>query len=247
MIGFRKKPEPSGREDSHGDAASVAGVLPNTPAALYEKAQQEYAERYGTSKVEAARWFLIALACIVLAITGVATTAMLLPLKEVRPWVVEVNPGTGVVNRPVEVQRVDPNIGVVKAELARWVEAVYTIDPLRTSDLLRWANGRAADKAVGQFAEFRSRERIFDRIQREPDMVREVRITAVDVSQKGTAFIFLSTTERTGAQTPPPEKTKRYRVTLNYRFSPATQERDLLANPLGILVTFFSDAEERAL
>jgi len=228
---------------AHGSEATSS----NKPAALYEKAQQEFAEIYGSSKVEAARWFLVSIACIVLAIGAVITLNAILPLKEVRPWIVEINPSTGVVNRPVEVQHVDPNVAVVKAELARWVEAVYTIDPLRSSELLRWANGRTADMAIGQFAEFRARERIFERIQREPNLVREARVTAVDVSQRGTAFIFVMTTERSGAQTPPPEKTKRFRVTLNYRFSPATQEHELLANPLGIMVTFFSDAEERAL
>ncbi len=36
------------------------------------------------------------------------------------------------------------------------------------------------------------------------------------------------------------------RVTLNYRLVPPTQEADLLTNPLGLYVTFFSDIEERA-
>lgn len=239
MFGSKKQSTPP-------EARRADATLINTPPALMDRPQQHFAEIYGSAKVEAGRWFLVAIAAIVLAIAAVLTLNVILPLKEVRPWVVEVTP-SGVVNRPVEVQRVDPNVSVVKAELARWVEAVYTIDPLRTSELLRWANGRAADKAVAQFAEFRSRERIFERIQREPDMVREVRVTAVDASQNGTAFIFVTTTERTGAQAPAPEKTKRYRITLNYKFSQATQEKELLENPLGIYVTFFSDAEERAL
>lgn len=219
----------------------------NTPPALFGVAEAKFAEIYGSSKVEAARWFIGAMLALLLAITAVASIAFILPLKEVRPWVVEINPATGIVNRPVQVEHIDPNIAVVKAELARWVEAVYTIDPLRSSDLLRWANSRSADKAIGQFTEFRGRERIFERIRNEPEMVREVKVTAVDASQRGTAFIFVTTMERVGSKPASADKVKRYRVTLNYRLIPATQEADLLANPLGILVTFFSDAEERAL
>jgi type IV secretory pathway component VirB8 len=242
--------DPSEERPSKGKKADPLDVLTkqsNTPAAVYEKGAAKFAEIYGSSKVEAARWFLMAILASLLAITAVATLAVVTPLKEVRPWVVEINPTTGIVNRPVQVERIDPNMAVVKAELARWVEAVYTIDPLRSSQLLRWANSRAADKAVGQFTEFRARERIFERIRGEADMVREVKVTAVDASVRGTAFIFITTTERVGSAPPAADKIRRYRVTLNYRLTPATQEADLLANPLGILVTFFSDAEERAL
>lgn len=224
----------------------LAGQM-NTPPSVFGKSEARFGEIYGSAKVEAARWFIASMLALLLAITAVLSLVFILPLKEVRPWVVEINPGTGVVNRPVQVERIDPNLAVVKAELARWVEAVYAIDPQRSSQLLRWANSRAADKAVGQFAEFRSRERIFERMRSETEMVREVKITAVDATVRGTAFIFVTTTERVGSQPPSAEKIKRFRVTLNYRLTPATQEAELLANPLGILVTFFSDAEERAL
>lgn len=255
MFGLGQRKERQGATRDPGTVV-VGGTRPsagafeasgNTPPSQYAKAAREFAEIYGSSMVNAQRWFLVALGCIVLAITGLLTAVSVLPLKEVRPWIVEVNSETGVVNRPVQVQRIDPNVAVIKSELARWAEAVYAIDPQRSSESLRWANARSADKAVGQFAEFRSRERIFERIQREPDMVRQVRVTAVDASQNGTAFIFLTTTERVGAAAPDPAKTKRFRVTLNYRLVPATQEGELLTNPLGLFVTFFADAEERAL
>lgn len=237
-----------GQSEQEGTSASgqylTAG--PNTPASLYNQAADKFAEIYGGPLVAANRMFVISFGCVALALASVGTVAFMLPLKEVRPWVVPVTP-EGTVNRPVEVQRIDPNVAVIKAELARWAEAVYAIDPLRSSDLLRWANARTADKAVSQFAEFRARERIFERISREADMVREVKVTAVDVSQKGTAFIFLTTAERMTAGSPAPDKVKKFRVTLNYRTLTPTQEKDLLANPLGLFVTHFADIEERAL
>lgn len=218
----------------------------NTPASVYEAAEGKFAEIYGSALVNANRSFLIAVGCVLLALASVASVATIFPLKEVRPWVVEVNPQSGVVNKPVQIERIDPNMGVIKSELARWVEAVYMIDPLRTQDSLRWANARAADKGVQQFAEFRARERIYERMRSEPEMMREARVTAVDVSRKGTAFIYVTTTERVAAAAPTPDKIKRVRVTLNYVLVPPTTEVALLANPLGLYVTFFSDAEERA-
>lgn len=218
----------------------------NTPPSVYDEAANKFAEIYGSSRMEAQRWFVVAAGCLLLATACVATLAMLVPLKEARPWVVEVNPTSGVVNKPVEILRVEPNVAVIKSELGRWAEAVYGIDPLRSSEALRWANARSAEKAVTQFAEFRARERIFERINREPDMVREVKVTAVDVSQKGTAFVFLTTSERVGAGTPSADRSKRYRVTLNYKVVPPNQEKEMLENPLGLYVTFFSDVEERA-
>lgn len=229
-----------------GAPAAYLQSASNTPPSVYEQAEAKFAEIYGGSMVGANRSFLIAFGSILVALASVASVATIFPLKEVRPWVVEVNPTTGVVNKPVQIDRVDANMAVIKSELARWVEAVYMIDPLRTQEALRWANARAANKGVQQFAEFRAREKIYERMRAEPDMVREAKVTAVDASRKGTAFIYVTTTERVGAAPPTPDKTKRVRVTLNYALVPPTTEEALLANPLGLYVTFFSDAEERA-
>ena len=227
-------------------AAPAIASLPNTPPSVYAQAEAKFAEIYGSAQVQAHRAFLLAFGCVLLALVSLATVLVVLPLKEVRPWVVEVNPASGLVHRPVQVERLEPNTAVIKSELARWAEAVYAIDPLRSSEALRWANSRTADKAVGQFTEFRARERIYERMRSEPDLVREAKVAAVDVSRQGTAFIFLATHERVGTAAPDPARSKRFRVTLNYRLVLPTREADLLANPLGLFVTFFSDTEERA-
>lgn len=226
-------------------SAPALAQLPNTPSAVYEEGARQFAEIYGSSKVQAQRWFLVSLGCIVLALTALLSVALLLPLKDIRSFVVEVNPTSGVVNKPVEVQKIDPNTAVIKSELARWVEAMYTIDPLRSDELQRWAGERSADKAVAQAREYRGRERLYERVAREPDTVREARVTAVDVSQKGTAFVFVTTTERVGTAPPTPEQIRKFRVNLNYKLLAPTDEAKLYANPLGLYVTFFSDVEER--
>lgn len=230
------------------EAATVDGIRAqsNTPAATLGDGAQQFAEIYGSAMVNSARWFVISVACVLLAIAAIATLAVLLPLKEVTPYVIEVNPGSGLVSRPVEVTKVSPNIAVVKSELSRWAEAVYTIDPLRTNDFFKYANVRSRGKAVAQFAEFRGREQVFSRLQKESGLVREVQVSSVDASQTGVAFIFLKTLERTGSQSVDASKVKRYRLTLHYQIDPPREESALLANPLGLYVIFFNEAEERS-
>lgn len=231
--------------ERRASAPSLVG-LANTPPAVFEQAANEFAEIYGSAKVQAGRFFVIAVGCVVIALAAVATVAFLMPLKEIRPWLVQVEDQRGVVSKPVELLKVEPSIAVIKSELARWVEAMYVIDPLRTEEQQRWAYERSADKALAQTQEFRGRERVYERIRREPETIREARVTAVDASQKGTAFVFVTTTERAGTAAPTPEQVRKYRVTLNYKMLPPTDEAKLLANPLGLYVTFFSDVEERA-
>jgi type IV secretory pathway component VirB8 len=233
-------------QQERSQAAPSLERLANTPIAVFHEGEERFAEIYGSSKVQAQRAFLIALGCVVLAISALLTVAMMLPLKEVRPWYVEISPSSGIVGRPVEALKVDPSQAVIRSELARWVEAMYTVDPLRSDELQRWAAGRTADKAVPQTQEFRGRERLYERIARELDTIRESRVTAVDATQKGTAFVFVTTTDRTGSQPPAPEQTRKFRVTLNYKLLPPTDEAKLIANPLGLYVTFFSDVEDRA-
>ena len=236
-----------GRQDDDGGGALPAlAEAANTPASVFEEAAAGFAEIYGSSMVREQRWFIVTTLCVLLAISTVAAIALLLPLKQVRSFMVEVKRVTGVVNRPVEVLQVDQRLAVIKSALARWTESMYTLDPLRTREAQRWATERVADKAVSQAAEFRARERVYERITREPDLVREAKVSAVDASQKGTAFVFVTTTERVGAGTPTGEQIKRYRLTINYKLLPPTDEAKLIANPLGLYVTFFSDVEERS-
>lgn len=244
---FNKRPPQDPAAESPRARRSGLTDLRNTPAVVKSEVLDKFGEIYGTAMVNSTRWFIFGMGGLVLAICSLLGVLSLLPLKEVRPWVVEVNPQTGVVNRPVEVLAVDPNVAVVKAELARWVESVYTIDQTRTVDLLRWANGRCADKCLAQFGEFRAREKIYERLERDKDLSREAKVITVDVAQKGVAFVFVQTSERLSSSSTAAPEVKRYRVTLNYRFAPAKQEQDLFANPLGIVTTFFSDAEERKL
>lgn len=218
----------------------------NTPAGAFDDGREEFAEIYGSATANSARMFVLACLALILSIAMAITVATLLPLKETAPWLVPYDKTSGLVDRPIEVVKVTPNEAVVKAELAKWVDWVYTIDTLRTTELYKSANSRARDKAIGQFTEFRIREKTFERIQKEPGLSREVKVSSVDASQTGIAFVFLTTTERSSAGQSSADKVKRYRLTLHYQLDPPKNQADLLVNPLGIYVTFFNEAEEKA-
>jgi type IV secretory pathway component VirB8 len=214
----------------------------NTPPAIYSEGVDKFAEIYGGAMLSQTRFFVISVLSVLALIICATAIVVMTPLREVVPYVVEVEPGKGVVNKPIEVQKITPQQSVIKSELARWADAVYTIDPLRTQDNYRWANARARDKAVSQFAEFRTNEKVYERIQKEPGLVREVVVSSVDASQKGIAFVFLQSTER--GQGGGVLGTKRHRLTLHYEIDPPKEESALLLNPLGIYVTFFNATEE---
>lgn len=231
---------PVKKNSGRSDLASA----PNTPLAVYETGAARFAEIYGSSMVSSNRMFVISIACVLLSGMALMVVLMLFPLKTIQSWVVEVNPANGLVSKPIEVQKIAPSIAVVKSELARWAEAVYTLDVIRTPELYKWANARARDKAIPQFSEFRVREKSYERLQKDASLFRDVKVTSVDASQSGIAFVFLTTTERQG--TGEDVIKKNIRLTLHYVLDAPKTESDLLANPLGIYVVFFNESEERA-
>ena len=87
----------------------------NVPVATLSDGADQFAEIYGSLQVNSNRYFVIGVLSLLVALASVATLVVLLPLKEVVPYVVEVNPGSGLVNKPIEVTKVSPNIAVVKA------------------------------------------------------------------------------------------------------------------------------------
>lgn len=243
---FRKEeqddaPKASAKKASSKNALAAAQ---NTPLAVYETGAAKFAEIYGSAMVSSNRMFVLSAASVLLAVMAMLVVMMLFPLKSIQSWVVEVNPASGLISKPIEVQKIAPSIAVVKSELARWTESVYTLDVIRTPELYKWANARARDKAIPQFSEFRVREKSYERLQKDASLFRDVKVTSVDASQSGIAFVFLTTTERQG--TGEDVIKKNIRLTLHYVLDSPKTESDLLANPLGIYVVFFNESEERA-
>lgn len=204
----------------------------------------EFAEIYGSALVAQRRMFLLCVLMALLTIGAIVALAQVASSKVAIPWFVQVNDSRGVISQPVRIQNITPGDAVLKAELAKWVEWVYSIDVRQTPAFLRNANGRVRGMAVEQFSQYRAQEDIYTKLREQPDLIRLVKVTSVDLSQKGIAFVFMQTTEGRGATAPTNPRT--FRITINYALIPPATEEEIFANPLGLFVTFFNTIEERS-
>lgn len=204
----------------------------------------EFAEIFGSAMVSHSRLFVICLVMGMISAFSVFALWQSSRDKVAIPWLVEVNNQTGDIARPVRMDTVTPSQAVIKAELAKWVEHAFTIDPKMSMAYLREATTKTTGRAVGQFREFRVEHDIVNKITRQPNYLRFAKVSSVDMSQKGYAFIFVRTHEvlLDGKEANP----KNFRVRLDYTLIPPKTEEELLSNPLGFYVSLFSPVEERS-
>ena len=220
-----------------GDAATA-------PAGLYKDPAGEFAEIYGSALVGQQRMFVVACMCVALAFASFVMYVLNSRSNIAVPWIVEVNDRQGVLSKPVRIEPVRPADAVLKAELAKWIEKVFTIDQLRTRQLFGEANVMTRGLGTEQFTEFRLRQSIADRMTRDASLQRRAEVRSVDVSTPGVAFIFLTTQEAQGTNAS--SATASFRITLKYEIIPPATEKDILANPLGLYITSMNVTEEEA-
>lgn len=218
--------------------------LPSTPVGVFSDPVNAFAEIYGGAKVGEQRMFVVAVAAIALALAAFAMYVVNSRSNIAVPWLVEVNGQQGVINKPVRIETVRPSDAVLKAELAKWIQKIFTIDNLRSKQLFGEANKMTKGLGTEQFTEFRVKQNVTERMTRDVTLQRRAEVRSVDVSQKGVAFLFLSTHEAQGNN--PNSASAAYRVTLKYEINPPQTEEEILANPLGLYITSMNVTEEGA-
>jgi len=186
--------------------------------------------------------FVVVILTIGLAVCAVVLLFINAQKSVAIPWLVEVNAESGVVNKPVRIEAIKPSQAVIKAELARWVTKIFTIDSIQTPQLFRDANVMTKGLGTQQFTEFRVKQKVIERLTKDPTLQRKATVSSVDVSQTGVAFIFLTTQEAHG--TDANTGSARFRTTLKYDLVPPETEREIMANPLGIYITSLNVIEE---
>lgn len=232
---FRRKQQPAAEafDATPRTERSGKGPLRNTPPVAADPAIRLFAELFGDPQANAARWFVCAVvAWVIVVILGLALYR-LTPLKQTVPYLVEASE-QGTVVRIARASDYRPTDAMVRAELGRWVERVMVIDPYLTRENLRQSTLLLRGKAVAQHRDLVVEDAAFSRLISTPSLVRSVDRVSVDVSQPGLAFIFVTTTERTGAGDPLVQK---WRFTVHYVLSPPTTEAELMANPTGLNIT----------
>jgi len=216
--------------------------LRDAPAGLYSDPAGKFAEIYGSAKVTQARMFVAALACAAVAGIAVVGAVTLANRSTAVPFYVAVNDDGGIRNVPTKIESIRPNQAVIKAELAKFIVNIFTIDPKLTPRFFKAANVMTSGLGTSQFADFRTEQKINERLANEPEMTRTPVVTSVDISQPGVAFAFLSTTESRGDASK--VLVAKWRVTVKYELQPPKTEVEILANPLGLFVTGLNITQE---
>lgn len=221
---------------------SGAAERPRGPAGagVHLNARVQWMERYGEYVAAAARWRRTALAALAVAALATAVAGWLGSRPRMVPYVVEVDRlGRALAAAPAErAAPADPR--VVRSALARFVAAARAV----TADA---AVQRAMVDEAYRFVDRRSDAAgQLDRWYRERNPFERMAAGAVEVAVRSVLALSADSwrvewdeTERAGGR----ESVRPFQATLTVRISPPRDERQLLANPLGVYVVFFSWAE----
>ena len=95
------------------------------------------------------RWMIVAVVALLLAVAAVAALLAVMPLKEVRPYLVMVDRTTGEAEKVVQVRAVDlaEEDAVRQAELVRYVTDRETYDPADNDTRIREVLAHSRDQA----------------------------------------------------------------------------------------------------
>lgn len=215
--------------------------IPNTPVIAMETSSRKFAEIYGSATINSSRWCLFSLLELVVIFVLGFTLLALVPLKKTELWIVETNAEKIMVAKPFKAEEFRPDARFVKAEATTYVRNLMTIDPYLTRGNFSQAMARSSDKAVAKVKEIISIDQPFERLAKQPGLVREVAVSSVDTSQAGVLFVTATTNERLSQNAP---ITENWRFTIHYKTTPPESESDLMNNPLGIHFVYFERFKE---
>ena len=248
-MGARGNLSPSDEHNNKTDVATpqFADVQRFAPAATaLESAEVEewFYDRYQSAHVNGNRWFVAAIVMGTLACLAVAAIVVLVPLKTVRPFLVEANDTTGEVRvlKPFDVTDFAPTDAVSKSFLAKYVIARETYDPQDIKEnyqTVRLMSDPAESLLVDSHLSPTNIASPLNRYQHHT--VRTVHIKSVSFLNKRTAQVRFWSTETTQTM----KKEDAWVAILSFRFVnlPET-EQDRLVNPLGFQVTAYRVDQE---
>lgn len=177
-----------------------------------------------------------AIALVALAVTLYS----LFPLKETKPYIVEVSKdGSAYVPPQAEAVEYKPQIDTISFFLRRWVVDAFTINQYSTVQTLdpRARLFLRGSNAIGAYRDFLREDDKFGRMATDPALVRDVEVLSVTQIAGTTNGVIIDaklTTRSEGAA-----REERRLVTVYYEIFRPESRKDVEANPLGIFVTDF--------
>lgn len=226
-------------------SAQVPSASP-PPAFLKDLSQQRaWFERYGHHYVEKNKYFTLLVIMSGIALSEGVAINLMLPLKEVIPYVLVVNKTTGEVeaNR-ASAQRYSPGDPEKMYFLGEYGRKLMEIDKSKSEDNMYYLADRSIDNCAQELSDFRRTTNLFGRLAEDETLTRVPELNTVTPLKDSTALVRINTVERSKTSTIPTNKS--WLITIHYKVIPPVDEKEMLKNPLGLYCTHFGLQEETA-
>lgn len=186
------------------------------------------------------RLAVAAVASAVASVAMAATLFSLFPLKETKPYIIEVaKDGSAYVPPQAPAAEYKPQTATIEFFLRRWVTDAFTINQYSTVQTLdpRARLFLRGTNAIGAYNDFMRADGKFERMAADPALVRDVEVVSVTPIAGTTNGVIIDTKLTTRSQGEAREE--RRLVTVYYEFFRPESRKDVEANPIGIFVTDF--------
>jgi type IV secretory pathway component VirB8 len=223
-------------------SSSKFDELGNMPTVMNPRERRTFSDLVSESRVQAARWFLIAVIEGVVIMALCVGIDLMTPLVKTVPYMVKIDADSGqVLAKPVAAEPFVVEPRFVAAEARSFVRNLMSIDPFLTRRDLERASTRVVGKASAEFKEFLLTERPFERMAKTPGLIRTTEINSADASQKNIVFVFAQTSERISVGAPIVTK---WRFTIHYLLDTTLDQKGFEENPLGFVITHFERLQD---
>lgn len=209
------------------------------PPALAKHAGSQFFERFGKPIVERNRFFLLTVVMASAVALMALTLVLILPLKTVVPYIVEVNRHGTIAAQPIPAAHLNPTHNELRFFLARWAHNLVALNPELTKRHLVTDYKMARGEALPQFKAWLRRYNPLRRLMSDPTLRVSAQVVSVNFLGKGNAYIKMDATE-SSSQVGGRIKDLRYAITVTYVIVPPTVVADIYKNPEGIYITNFS-------
>ena len=209
------------------------------PTAFAKHAGTQFFERFGKPIVERNRFFLLTILMASATAFMALALVLVLPLKTVVPYVVEVNQHGTIAAQPIPAAHLKPTHNDLRFFLARWAHNLVALNPILTKRHLVADYKTLRGEAIPQFKAWIRHYNPIGRLMSDPTLRVAAQVESVNFLGKGNAYIKMDVTE-SSSQTGGRIKNLRYAITVTYVIVPPTTVADIYKNPLGLYETNFS-------
>lgn len=220
------------------EAANYKGEEPVTP---YQRAQQEWDMRIGSSRMQARNWRICAFFSLLIVVILAGVVVLVLTSHKDRIYVAEVTQEGRVVNvAPLSV-RYQPNEAQKEYFVAHFIELVrgLTLDPVAVKQ--NWLNAY-------NFLSDRGAERLNAYFKNNNPVVllgkKTITVKILDVNPVSSATLYVSWVETITNTNGQEEGKKNYSGVFTIVLKQPTTREEILRNPLGIYIVDFNISEK---